>query len=174
MVVLPFYLQHSLGLDALRTGLLITPWPLTVALVAPLTGRLANHVSSARLCALGGAILGAGLAGMALWPVHGTPFVLIPFVILCGLGFGLFQVPNNRNMFLSAPRARSGAAGGMQGTARLTGQTIGALIITLLLAMTSVDVAPRVGLGSAAVLALIAGFVSTLRATPRKSNGPRV
>jgi len=171
MVALPFYLQHSLGQDALHTGLFITPWPLTVALVAPISGRLADRVSGAWLCALGGALLAAGLAGMALWPRHGTPFALIPFVILCGVGFGLFQVPNNRNMFLSVPRARSGAAGGMQGTARLTGQIIGAVLMTLLLAMTSVDVAPRIGLGSAAVLTLIAGLVSTLRAPLGDASG---
>jgi len=52
--------------------------------------------------------------------------------MLCGLGFGLFQVPNNQNMFLAAPRERSGAAGGMQGTARLAGQTAGAIVMTLL------------------------------------------
>jgi DHA2 family multidrug resistance protein-like MFS transporter len=172
MVALPFYLQHGLGLDALHTGLLITPWPLTVALVAPLTARLAEHVSSAWLCASGGALLASGLAAAALWPLHGRPFVLIPFVILCGIGFALFQVPNNRNMFLSTPRARSGAAGGMQGTARLTGQTIGAVLMTLLLAMTSVHVAPRIGLGCAAVLTLIAGLVSTLRAPKLEHNGP--
>jgi DHA2 family multidrug resistance protein-like MFS transporter len=170
LVALPFYLQHSLGQDALHTGLLITPWPLTVALVAPIAGRLADRVPGAWLCALGGALLAAGLAGAALWPLHGTPYVLIPFVSLCGLGFGLFQVPNNRNMFLSAPRERSGAAGGMQGTARLTGQTVGALLMTLLLAMTSVDVAPRVGLGSAALLTLMAGVVSTLRAPSSQKN----
>jgi len=171
MVALPFYLQHGLGQDALHTGLLITPWPLTVALVAPISGRLANRVSGAWLCALGGTLLSVGLAGAALWPLHGRPLMLIPFVVLCGVGFGLFQVPNNRNMFLSAPRARSGAAGGMQGTARLTGQTIGALLMTLLLATTSVDVAPRIGLASAAALTLIAGLVSTLRAPPGDKNG---
>jgi DHA2 family multidrug resistance protein-like MFS transporter len=84
--------------------------------------------------------------------------------MLCGLGFGLFQVPNNRNMLLSAPRERSGAAGGMQGTARLTGQTVGAIIMTLLFTITSVRVAPRTGLALAAVLAMAAGFVSTRRA----------
>ena len=51
MVSLPFYLQHGLGQDALQTGLLMTPWPLTVALVAPIAGRLSNRVPSARLCA---------------------------------------------------------------------------------------------------------------------------
>jgi len=164
MVSLPFYLRHGLGLSALQTGLLITPWPLTVALVAPIAGRLASRVSGAWLCALGGFLLALGLASAALWPLQDRPYALIPFVVLCGAGFGLFQVPNNHNMFLSAPRARSGAAGGMQGTARLTGQTIGAVIMTLLFAMTSIDLAPRIGLGFAAVLTLVAGLVSALRA----------
>jgi DHA2 family multidrug resistance protein-like MFS transporter len=164
MVSLPFHLQHGLGQSALRTGLLITPWPLTVALMAPIAGRLADRVSSAWLCAMGGAFLALGLALAALWPLQGRPFALIPFVMLCGVGFGLFQVPNNRNMFLSAPRARSGAAGGMQGTARLTGQAMGAVIMILLFTMTSIDLAPRIGLGIAAVLTLVAGLVSTLRA----------
>ncbi len=163
MVSLPFYLQHGLGQDALQTGLLITPWPLTVAVMAPLAGRLVSRVSGAFLCALGGLLLALGLGSAALWPLHGRPYVLIPLVMLCGAGFGLFQVPNNRNMFLSAPRARSGAAGGMQGTARLTGQTIGALIMTLLFTLTSLELAPRIGLGIAAVLTLVAGLVSTLR-----------
>ena len=82
MVALPFYLQHGLGQDALHTGLLITPWPLTTALVAPITGRLADRVSGAWLCALGGALLATGLAGAAIWPLHQTPLMLIPLVIL--------------------------------------------------------------------------------------------
>jgi DHA2 family multidrug resistance protein-like MFS transporter len=85
------------------------------------------------------------------------------FIILCGLGFGLFQVPNNQNMFLSAPPSRSGAAGGMQGTARLTGQTVGAILMTLLFTLASAKAAPRIGLAVAAVFALAAGVVSLLR-----------
>ena len=167
MVSLPFYLQHGLRQDALRAGLLITPWPLSVALVAPSVGRLASRVSGAWLCALGGALLALGLVLAALWPLHGRPLVLVPFCVLCGVGFGLFQVPNNRNMFLSVPRARSGAAGGMQGTARLTGQLLGGVLMTLLFTVTSIDLAPRLGLGVAAMLTLIAGLVSMLRA-PRQ------
>ena len=166
MVSLPFYLQHGLGQDALRTGLLITPWPLSVALVAPSVGRLADRVSGAWLCALGGLLLALGLVSAALWPLHVRPLALVPFCVLCGVGFGLFQVPNNRNLFLSVPRARSGAAGGMQSTARLTGQTIGGVIMTLLFTVTSIHRAPRIGLGVAAVLALVAGLVSLLRRPP--------
>jgi len=66
-------------------------------------------------------------------------------------------------MFLAAPPERSGAAGGIQGTARLTGQTIGALLITLLFSVTSADLAPRIGMTMAAALTLIAGWVSITR-----------
>ncbi|MFG3756719.1 hypothetical protein ACGE32_30770, partial [Klebsiella pneumoniae] len=59
---------------------------------------------------------------------------------------------------------RSGAAGGMQGTARLTGQTAGAVIMTLLFSVMGLDLAPRIGLGVAAVLALASGLVSVMRA----------
>ena len=93
---------------------------------------------------------------------------------LCGLGFGLFNVPNNRNMFLSAPRERSSAAGGMQGSARLVGQTSGTVIMTLLFTLTSVDAAPRIGLGIGAALTLAAGLVSTLRIGLMARTAPRV
>jgi DHA2 family multidrug resistance protein-like MFS transporter len=83
--------------------------------------------------------------------------------------FRLFIVANNRNMFLSAPNERSGAAGGMQGTARLLGQTAGAVIMTLLFTLTSADAAPQIGLGIGAVLTFVAALVSTLRVNPMPS-----
>ncbi len=166
LLALPFYLQHSLGQDTLMTGLYMTPWPLTVAVAAPLSGYLANRISTAWLCAAGGACLALGLAAASLWPLHGSALPLVPITMLCGLGFGLFQVPNNRNMFLSAPCERAGAAGGMQGAARLAGQTAGGVVMSLLFTVASVDAAPRVGLGIGAVLTFAAGLVSMLRVKP--------
>jgi DHA2 family multidrug resistance protein-like MFS transporter len=173
MVALPFYLQHGLGQSPLMTGLYMTPWPLTVAIAAPVAGRLANYVSTAWLCTAGGACLAAGLAAACLWPL-GDPQSLTLFTALCGLGFGLFNVPNNRNMFLSAPPERSGAAGGVQGTARLVGQTSGAVIVTLLFTLTSIDAAPRIGLGIGAALTLAATLVSALGARPTARTAPCV
>ncbi len=173
LLALPFYLQHSLDQDALTTGLYMTPWPLTVAVAAPLAGRLADRVPTAWLCAAGAACLALGLTAASLWSLQGSALPLVPFTMLCGLGFGLFQVPNNRNMFLSAPSERAGAAGGMQGTARLTGQTAGGVVMSLLFAVTSVESAPRVGLGIGAVLTLTAGLVSLLRFEPQRQTGTR-
>lgn len=167
-VALPFLLQHGLGLSPLATGLVMTPWPLAVAVTAPAAGRLANRMQGAWLCGAGGACLAAGLSAAAFWPLHrgGAGFgaaPLVPLLALCGAGFGLFQVPNNRNMLLAAPRARSGAAGGMQSTARLAGQTLGAVTMSLLFALSPAGAAPRLGLCVAAVMALAAGLVSVVR-----------
>jgi DHA2 family multidrug resistance protein-like MFS transporter len=169
LVALPFYLQHQLGQSPLRTGLYMTPWPLMVAIAAPVAGRLANRISTAWLCAVGGTLLAAGLVAASLWPLQRDPLPLVPITALCGLGFGLFNVPNNRNMFLAAPRERSGAAGGMQGTARLVGQTSGAVLMTLLFILAPANAASRLGLAIGAALTLVAGLVSTLR----KASNPR-
>jgi DHA2 family multidrug resistance protein-like MFS transporter len=163
MVALPFYLIQELGQTALVAGAYLTAWPLSVALMATVTGRLADRLSTAILCAAGGGLLALGLALAALWPLQGDPRPLALFAMLCGAGFGLFNVPNNRAMFLSAPPARSGAAGGMQGTARLTGQTAGAVLMTLLFSLFPMALAPRLGLAIGAVFAATAGLISVWR-----------
>lgn len=162
-VALPFYLQHALGKGAFETGLYMTPWPLTVAVAAPVSGRLCNRLPTAWLCAAGGACLCLGLVLCAAWPLQQQIAPLIVFTMICGLGFGFFQTPNNRNMLLSAPPERSGAAGGMQSTARLVGQTSGAVIMAILFTLLPISTAPRIGLGIAAVLALAGGLFSVLR-----------
>ncbi len=164
MVALPFHLQHEFGQTPWMTGLLMTPWPLMVAVTSQIAGRLSERMPTAWLCAVGGVGLTVGLGLLGLWPHGSEPLALAIPIALCGFGFGLFQVPNNRNMFLAAPAERSGAAGGMQGTARLTGQTLGALLMTLLFAGLSVSIAPRIGLCLAACVTLAAGLVSLLRA----------
>lgn len=167
LVALPFYLQHSLGQEVLITGLYMIPWPLTVALIAPLAGSLSNRWSAAWLCSVGGICLATGLAGAALWPLRENLMTLVPLTMLCGLGFGLFNVANNRNMFLTAPLSRSGAAGGMQGTARLLGQTAGAVVMTLLFNLLPADSAPQFALCVGASLNMLAALISTLQGMPK-------
>lgn len=161
-VALPFLLQHDLGRDQVETGLLITPWAIAVALMAPLAGQLSDRFSTATLCAIGGALTATGLALLAAMP-HAVGIAgFAALVALAGLGFGLFQTPNNRAMLGAAPRARSGGAGGLQGTARLSGQTLGSTVVGLTF-LAAPEVAPIAALALGACFALAGGAVSLVR-----------
>lgn len=150
-VSLPFSFQTIHGFPPSEVGLLIAPWPLAVALMAPISGKLSNRHSTALLGSTGLVLLAAGLLLLALLPQHPSIWDIIWRMALCGIGFGCFQSPNNRTLITASPRSRSGAASGMLGTARLTGQTIGAALVALLLG--------RLGIGGATTALFVgAGF----------------
>lgn len=162
-VALPFLLQHDLGQSVTTSGLSMIAWPAAVAVTAPIAGRLANSVPTGLLCLVGGLLLAAG---MVLISFLASPQDLTAFYagsIIAGMGFGLFQTPSNRILLLTAPRARAGAAGATQGTARLVGQTIGAIGMSVIFVFVTDGEAPRVGLDIAAAFALAAAVISTLR-----------
>jgi DHA2 family multidrug resistance protein-like MFS transporter len=131
-----------------------------VAVIAPISGRLADRIRTGWLCAAGGILLAIGLVGVGLLPDDPHHIVFIVGTVIAGLGFGLFQTPNNRILLLSAPKARSGAAGAMQGTARLTGQTLGAIAMAVIFSVVPLASAPGVALVLAATFAAVAALVS--------------
>jgi DHA2 family multidrug resistance protein-like MFS transporter len=161
-VALPFRFENTLHYDQVATGLLLTPWPAAVGLMAPFAGWLADRMSTAVLCAVGLAIFCAGLAALAMLPLAPSALDIGWRMALCGVGFGLFQSPNNRMMLTSAPRERSGAAGGMLGTARLTGQTLGAVLTAIFLHLFGAP-GEVIGLWVAACFAALAAAVSLSR-----------
>ncbi len=141
-VSLPFFFETVLHRDQVQTGLLMTPWPVALGLVAPIAGRLSDRVPAAILGSAGLVCLAAGLGLMALLPASPSGWDIAWRMALCGLGFGFFQAPNNRTMLSAAPRNRAGAAGGMLATARLTGQTSGATIAALTFHLASAHAEP--------------------------------
>jgi DHA2 family multidrug resistance protein-like MFS transporter len=156
---LPFYFLYVGGQSQIETGLLMTPWPAALIVVAPLAGRLADRYPAGHLCGAGLAMLTAGmLLLMRVSAEAGLADVIGP-MILCGIGFGLFQSPNNRAFMASAPRERSGACAGMMTTSRLTGQTIGGLIAAMVFAITGVG-RDAVGQGAIVSLAIGSGFAA--------------
>ncbi|MFJ2992702.1 MFS transporter [Pandoraea sp. NPDC087047] len=165
-VSLPFFLQDTLGFDHVQTGLLMTAWPLTIVVVAPLAGRLLEYYKPGLLGAIGMAAFALGLLALGLLPEQPSQLDIIWRMALCGFGFGLFQSPNNYAMLMSAPRHRSGGASGMLGTARLTGQTTGAALVALVFSVSPQGYGTRASLYVAAVFAAVAAIVSSLRTLP--------
>ncbi|VXC92262.1 Uncharacterized transporter YebQ [Burkholderia sp. 8Y] len=162
-VSLPFLLQDTLGHSTLETATFITPWPLAVVCTAPLAGVLSDRYRAATLGGAGLATLALGLALLALLPHHPEPLDIGWRTAVCGVGFGLFQTPNNRAILAAAPPGRTGNASGMIGTARLLGQTLGAVLAALVFAAIPAH-AGAVALFAAAGFSAVAAFFSLSRA----------
>jgi DHA2 family multidrug resistance protein-like MFS transporter len=159
---LPFLLQSLLGRSVFATGLLITPWPIGVGIAAPIAGRLADRVPAGLLGGVGLAIFAVGLFLLSQLGAHPDNLQIAWRMAVCGIGFGMFQSPNNRTIVSAAPKPRSGAAGGMLATARLLGQTFGAVTVGVAFHLSGIGAGPDLLL-AASIAALLAAGVSLLR-----------
>jgi DHA2 family multidrug resistance protein-like MFS transporter len=127
LVALPFYMQQRLGLTAVQTGLLMSPWPIAAVATAPVAGHFIDRFSTVWLAPIGLLLMAAGLIALPTVS-NGSSTGIALSMTLTGAGFGLFQTPNNRTLLGSAPLGRSGSASGMQAASRLIGQTLGTVI----------------------------------------------
>ena len=152
-VSLPFLLQRTYGYSPHEVGLLMMPWPLALAVSSPIAGRMSDRLSPAILGGVGLTLFAIGLAALALLPEAPAAADIAWRMALCGIGFGMFQSPNNKVLIGASPRRRSGAAGGMLATARVMGQTVGTALVGLTLAQFGLA-------GATWSLALAAGFAA--------------
>ncbi|HMI48618.1 MAG TPA: MFS transporter [Gemmatimonadaceae bacterium] len=132
----PFYFEELQGLPPERTGLLLTPFPLAMAIVAPVAGALSDRIGSRMLAPLALAVLTVAL--LLLTQLDATsPMAEIWWrLAFAGVGLGLFQSPNTRSLMSAAPESQQGMAAGVFATARITGQALsiavtGAVFATL-------------------------------------------
>jgi DHA2 family multidrug resistance protein-like MFS transporter len=131
IVALPFLFQSGMGRSALESGLLFAPWPLATAVSAPFAGRLADRLSPPILSTAGLGVLCLGLVLLATLSPAASVADIVWRETVCGLGFGIFQSPNNRMIMTSLPPDLSGNASGMLALARLAGQTFGVACVAI-------------------------------------------
>ncbi len=133
-VALSFLYQQEMGFTPLETAWLFTPWPLTIMVAGPLAGRLADRLNPSLLSSAGLVLLLAGLASLALLEADAEVVDCLWRTALCGLGFGLFQPPNNRELMGSVPVEKSANASGVMSTTRTVGQSLGVALVGAFLA----------------------------------------
>jgi MFS transporter, DHA2 family, multidrug resistance protein len=161
-IVLPFYIFNVAGFSALNMALVLSIWPLATAVVAPILGKLSDRIPAGPMGAAGLLVLTIGFILIAQLNQDATATDFALRFIICGVGFALFQTPNNRLIMLSAPRARSGAASASLSLARQGGRAIGTAIAATALAIGASDLALD-ALYIAATLALIGMVLSFMR-----------
>jgi EmrB/QacA subfamily drug resistance transporter len=122
--LLPFYFEELRGYSIIQTGLMMTPLPLMLAAVAPLSGMLADRLGSRWLSPVGLAIACFGLFLLSQINAQSTTWDIIWRLAVTGIGQGLFQSPNTRTMMGAAPRNEQGEASGLLATGRVIGQSL--------------------------------------------------
>src|SRR5258706_2162456 len=172
-VSLPFYFEDILGRSQVETGFFMTPWPLVVAVMAPIAGRLSERYHVGILGGVGLVMLGVGMVLLAMLPPSPHVADIVWRMVICGCGFGFFQAPNMKALMSSAPADRSGSASGIVATARLTGQTSGAALAALCFGLAGREGATY-ALVLGAAFAAVGCVMSMLRLTaaPQRGDSP--
>jgi DHA2 family multidrug resistance protein-like MFS transporter len=161
-VALPFHFEQVLGRSPVETGFLLTPWPVLVAIMGPVSGRLSDRYESGLLAGIGLLVLCTGVLALLWMPAAPSTFAIAWRMALCGAGFGLFQAPNMKAIMGSAPRERAGGASGIVATARLTGQACGAALVAGCLVLSE-HRGTTYALATAAGIALLGAGISFAR-----------
>lgn len=138
-VALPFLFQSVYGYSPVVSALLFTPWPIGIVLIAPHAGRWADTLSAPLISTVGLMIFVGGLVLLATLPDSPSAWNICLRSLVCGIGFGCFQSPNNREMLANVAREYASYASGVLSIVRTFGQCLGAAAVGVLLATTESD-----------------------------------
>ncbi len=122
--ILPFYFEQLRGFSVEESGFLLTPLPLTIMVIAPLSGSLADRFGSRWLASSGLTLACLGLFWLSRLHTDSTVGEIVGCLVLTGLGQGLFQAPNTRALMNAAPGNERGEASGLMTTGRVLGQSL--------------------------------------------------
>lgn len=132
VMLLPFYLQQILNYSPSQVGLLMTVFPIMMAVVAPISGHASDRIGPLILTTSGLTICGMGLFYYSTLSATAHIYQVIPGPLLLGLGSGMFQSPNNSSVMSSVPVQKLGLAGGFSSLVRNVGMISGiALSVSL-------------------------------------------
>lgn len=167
-VALPFLFQSLYGFSPVASALLFTPWPLGIVLIAPHAGRWADTLSAPLISTLGLVIFVVGLTLLATLPASPSAWNICLRSLVCGMGFGCFQSPNNREMLSNVSREYASYASGVLSIVRTFGQCLGAAAVGVLLAVANhAGVHMALWMAVAASAAAVLFSVSRLRKAVR-------
>ena len=167
-IVLPFLFQSVYGYSVFASALLFTPWPLGIMLAAPYAGRLADRYPAATISTIGLAVFALGLTLLALLPTQAQAWDIGARSLVCGIGFGFFQSPNNREMLANASRENSGYASGVLAIMRTFGQCLGGALVGVVLSI----VAPAGAVDLSLWIAVLATMLALLFSLSRLRHRP--
>jgi EmrB/QacA subfamily drug resistance transporter len=137
LVVGPFYLSRSLGLDAAMVGFVLSVGPAVAALTAVPAGRLADRLGTQRVTTVGLLGMATGAITLSVLPtMFGIPGYLVPLVVITA-SYAFFQTANNTAVMTGVSPEQRGAISGMLNLSRNLGLITGASVMGAVFAFGS-------------------------------------
>ncbi|MEV7010592.1 DHA2 family efflux MFS transporter permease subunit [Streptosporangium sp. NPDC051022] len=131
------FLQHVLNFSPAGAGLRTLPWTMMPVLVAPLAGMFGERLGVRRLMVAGALLQGGALAWFALTVSPTVSYlVLLPAMVVAGLGMGLFFALSARQTLDFVSVAEEGVASGVNSSMRQVGVVMGIAVLSGLFAAT--------------------------------------
>ena len=134
---LSLFVQNTLGYSPVQGGLRLLPMFLASFTVALLTGRLIGKVAMRVLLGVAMAAAAAGLASMAHLTATSTWLVLLPGLLLAGIGLGITSTALASAALSAVEPGRAGMAAGMTNTLRQVGTATGVAVFGALYSSAS-------------------------------------
>ena len=136
--LMPFYLQGVLGFSPGEIGLIMVPMSLAMIVVGPITGRLSDRYGWWKFKAGGMALTTAGLFLLSRVTETSSLILVMPGMILQGLGIGMFNSPNSSSILSTVGPSRYGVVSGLlallRNSASVTSLAIATAIVTAVMA----------------------------------------
>ncbi len=170
------YLQDTLGLDPLHTGLAYLPVTLAIALASlGASGRLSARFGSEPVLLGGLALFVAGMLLMVALPDHGSYAVHVaPGFVVMGLGFGLAMPQVTALAMEAAPERDAGAASGFVNTIQQAGGAVGLAVVAVVAASQGRAAGFLVAGGALVAGGLVAAYLSTAAVRSRRPDAGRL
>lgn len=131
--LMSLYLQYILGLSPRDAGMVLITQPVTMAIVASISGKLSDTYDPRILASIGMGVIAGGLVLMTFLSGESSLTYMVVILAIVGFGFGMFSSPNTNAIMGSVDKKYLGLASATVSTMRLTGQMISMGIATLVL-----------------------------------------
>jgi EmrB/QacA subfamily drug resistance transporter len=134
------FFQFVRDYSPLETGLRFMPVALSIAVASIVGGQLAPRIGTKLVVAPGLALLGGAFLWISQIPVDvDYPTVVVPQMLMLGVGIGLVSTPATESILQVLPPARAGVGSAVNDATRELGGTLGVAVVGSLFASRYAD-----------------------------------
>ena len=135
------FLQNVLHYGAIKTGATFLPMTVLIIFVAPIAGKLADHIGPRWLMGAGMTLLTGALLLFATLDTQSTWWDILPGLVVGGVGMAITMAPTTAAAMGSVPVDKAGVGSAVINSMRQVGGSLGIALMGALVA-TAVSVTP--------------------------------